>query len=109
MHFKISLLGSKGTVVIGGFAVNKVETWNIIGDTNSKDYLNENPRDVYGFGHVKFYKHLVDVIKNNIKSKILVDGLEGEKSIKITALDPFQKVASQTTHSLLSHLRLMSF
>lgn len=79
----ISLLGSKGTVVIGGFAVNKVETWNIIGDTNSKDFLNENPRDVYGFGHVKFYKHLVDVLKNNIKSKILVDGLEGEKSIKI--------------------------
>ena len=79
----ISVLGSKGTVVIGGFAVNKVETWNIIGDSSSKDYLNENPKDVYGFGHIKFYQHLVDVIKHNYESKILVDGLEGKKSIKI--------------------------
>ena len=79
----ISVLGSKGTVVIGGFAVNKVETWNIIGDSSSKDYLNENPKDVYGFGHIKFYKQLVHAIKNNYDDKILVDGLEGKKSIKI--------------------------
>ena len=79
----ISVLGSKGTVVIGGFAVNKVQTWNIIGDSSSKDFLNENPKDVYGFGHIKFYKHLVDVLKGSDDSEILVDGLEGEKSIKI--------------------------
>ena len=79
----ISVLGSKGTVVIGGFAVNKVETWNIIGDSSSKDYLNENPKDVYGFGHIKFYKQVVHAIKNNYDDKILVNGLEGKKSIKI--------------------------
>ena len=49
----VSILGSKGSVVIGGFAVNKVISWNIAGENNvSLEHLNENPKDVYGFGHI---------------------------------------------------------
>ena len=78
----ISILGSKGTVVIGGFAVNKVETWNILGaEKPSFNHMNENPRDVYGFGHIKFYQHIVDEI-NSDKSK-LVEATEGIKTVKL--------------------------
>lgn len=78
----ISILGSNGTIEIGGFAVNQVKVWNIEGNDSIKcEDLNENPKDVYGFGHIKYYKHVVDVITNN--KKILVDGLQGRKSIEI--------------------------
>ena len=44
----ISILGSNGTIEIGGFAVNQIKVWNIVGnnDINLED-LNENPKDVY--------------------------------------------------------------
>lgn len=78
----ISILGSNGTIEIGGFAVNQIKVWNIVGNEfkNVKD-LNENPKDVYGFGHIKYYKHVVDVIRKN--KKMLVDGLQGRKSVEI--------------------------
>ena len=78
----ISILGSKGSVVIGGFAVNKVISWNIAGENNvSLEHLDENPKDVYGFGHIKFYKEIVDTLKNDKTS--LVDGEEGMKTVKL--------------------------
>ena len=78
----ISILGSKGTIVVGGFAVNKVETWNLLGEVNSSmDYLNENPKDVYGFGHIKLYQKIANYSKND--ESTLVDGVEGSKSVKI--------------------------
>ena len=78
----ISLLGSKGTVVISGFAVNKVETWNITGETSSSmEHLNENPSDVYGFGHVKFYQQIVDSLL--MDSTELVNGEEALKTVKL--------------------------
>ena len=78
----VSVLGSKGTIVIGGFAVNKIETWNLVEqEQQNLDHLNENPKDVYGFGHVKYYNHVVDVL--NGEAKILVDGFQGRKSIEI--------------------------
>ena len=78
----ISLLGSKGTVVISGFAVNKVETWNITGETfSSMEHLNENPSDVYGFGHVKFYQQIVNSL--TINSAELVSGEEALKTVKL--------------------------
>tara|TARA_A100000164_G_scaffold173681_1_gene154233 strand:- start:1186 stop:2202 length:1017 start_codon:yes stop_codon:yes gene_type:complete len=78
----ISILGSKGSVVIGGFAVNKVISWNIAGENNvSLEHLDENPKDVYGFGHIKFYKEIVKTLKNDKTS--LVDGEEGIKTVKL--------------------------
>ena len=81
----ISILGEKGTVEIGGFAVNKMKTWSF---TESKpddekvlsDY-SVNPPDVYGFGHKTYYEHVVDCIVNN--KQHLVDGLQGRKSLEL--------------------------
>ena len=64
----ISILGEKGTVVIGGVAVNEMKTWMFEdeqdGDT---DILNENsvnPPNVYGFGHQAYYEHVVHCVVN---------------------------------------------
>lgn len=85
----ISILGENGTVVIGGFAVNKMKTWKFEKmdeeDENILTEFSENPPDVYGFGHKAYYKHVVDCIENGGPN--LVDGFQGRKSLElITAI-----------------------
>jgi predicted dehydrogenase len=82
----LSILGEKGSVVIGGFAVNKMEIWNFTGMTEvERDRLiaeyAENPPNVYGFGHIRYIEHVLDSIENN--KQALVDGLEGRKSLEL--------------------------
>ena len=82
----LSLLGEKGSVVIGGFSVNKMESWQFEDETaeESEKILSEfaeMPPNVYGFGHKRYLEHVIDCIENN--KKALVDGLEGRKSIEL--------------------------
>lgn len=81
----ISILGEKGSVVIGGFAVNKLETWNFVNslpeDENVLTEFSVNPPDVYGFGHKAYYEHVVRCLENG--SPQLVDGLEGRRSLEL--------------------------
>jgi UDP-N-acetyl-2-amino-2-deoxyglucuronate dehydrogenase len=81
----ITILGEKGSVEIGGFAVNKMLHWNfqeeIEGDAEVMEKYSVNPSNVYGFGHQAYYKHVVDSIVNDRKQ--MVDGLEGRKSIEL--------------------------
>ena len=81
----ISVLGHKGTVEISGFAVNKIKTWKFETrnkrDTNIIIQHNENPPNVYGYGHTKFYENIYKSLKN-VKIKT-VDGSEGIKSVKL--------------------------
>jgi predicted dehydrogenase len=85
----LSILGEKGSVVIGGFAVNKMEHWQfaepMAGDEEVLDRFSVNPPDVYGFGHRAYYEHVVRCLENDAAA--LVDGLEGRRSLElITAL-----------------------
>lgn len=81
----ISILGEKGAVVIEGFAVNQMRTWDFVDPLpDDKDVMvsySVNPPNVYGFGHQAYYDHVVDSILNN--SPQLVDGLEGRKSLEL--------------------------
>ena len=81
----ISILGSNGSVEIGGFAVNKMIHWNfeelMSEDQDVMEKYSVNPPNVYGFGHQAYYEHVVDCIANN-KSH-LVDGLVGRKSLEL--------------------------
>lgn len=81
----ISILGEKGTVVIGGVAVNEMQTWSFEDvqneDADVLDKFSVNPPNVYGFGHQAYYEHVVDCISTG--SPNLVDGLEGRKSIEL--------------------------
>lgn len=80
-----SLLGEKGSVVIGGFAVNRMETWSFAEplpeDENVLRDFSVNPPDVYGFGHKAYYAHVVQCIEQG--GRQLVDGLEGRRSLEL--------------------------
>ncbi|KAB2884186.1 MAG: Gfo/Idh/MocA family oxidoreductase [Pseudorhodoplanes sp.] len=81
----ISILGEKGTVEIGGFAVNSIKTWAFAephpDDKEIMERYSENPPNVYGFSHVRYLENVVDAIRNDAPS--LVDGLEGRKSLEL--------------------------
>ena len=82
----LSVMGEKGSVVIGGFAVNKMETWQFSDETEEesqtilKAYA-EMPPNVYGFGHKRYLENVIDSLNSN--GAALVDGLEGRKSIEL--------------------------
>lgn len=106
----ISILGEKGSVVISGFAVNKMETWNfedtIDGDNEVLDKFSVNPPNVYGFGHLAYYEHIIDCIINN--KKPLIDGASGKKNLElITAIYQSQETGKEVflnSKSLSSNL-----
>jgi UDP-N-acetyl-2-amino-2-deoxyglucuronate dehydrogenase len=81
----VSILGEGGTVVIGGFAVNKLETWNFVAaepeDSEVIEKFSVNPPNVYGFGHQAYYEHVADVISNG--GPQLVDGIQGRRSLEL--------------------------
>ncbi len=75
-----SIMGTKGSAKIGGFALNKFDYYNISKKINLLKY-ETNPKSVYGFGHVKFYKHVLSSIKKNKKSEF--EASEALKTVKI--------------------------
>lgn len=81
----LSILGEGGTVVIAGFALNEMKTWQFVepqaGDEDVLTKYSVNPPNVYGFGHQAYYEHVVDCILNNKQQ--LIDGLEGRKSLEL--------------------------
>jgi len=81
----LSVLGEKGSVEIGGFAVNEMRVWNFqdVGEEDERvlERFRENPPNVYGFGHKLYLDHVCDVIENGTPS--LVDGLEGRRSLEL--------------------------
>lgn len=85
----ISILGERGAVEIGGFAVNEMKTWNFsTTESDDKDVLGRysvNPPNVYGFGHKAYYEHVLECLESGKHQ--LVDGLEGRRSVElITAI-----------------------
>ncbi|MFL5608384.1 MAG: Gfo/Idh/MocA family protein [Gemmatimonadaceae bacterium] len=80
----ITLLGEKGSVKIGGTAVNKVEHWSFA-DYDDDDKLveaaNTAPPSVYGFGHQPYYQNVLAVLQGNAKPD--TDGRAGRKSLEL--------------------------
>jgi UDP-N-acetyl-2-amino-2-deoxyglucuronate dehydrogenase len=81
----ISILGEAGMVEISGFAVNQMKTWNfekkLEADTEVTSRYSTNPPNVYGFGHMAYYEHVVRAIRHGGPN--LVDGLQGRRSIEL--------------------------
>ena len=81
----ISILGEKGNVVIGGFAVNQMNSWafedSLDGDNEILEKYSVNPPNVYGFGHQAYYQHVVNCISNGGQN--LIDGFQGRKTVRL--------------------------
>ena len=79
----ITILGEFGTVKVGGVAVNEIQTWEF---SEQRDYdkeiikSNYETTSVYGFGHVLYYKNVIDVMRGNVEPE--TDGREGLKSLE---------------------------
>lgn len=80
----LSIFGEKGTVVIGGLAVNEIETWDF---ANKKDYDKIGDSEdvdsvsVYGEGHTPLYKDFINAV--NEDRETLISGEEGKKALQI--------------------------
>ena len=80
----ITILGEKGTVRIGGVAVNEIQIWQFANERDYDAQINEanyQTTSVYGFGHPLYYKNVVDVIRG--KAEPETDGRSGLKSIEL--------------------------
>ncbi len=79
------IFGEKGTVKAGGEAVNIIEEWKFsdyFGDEEVvKKECSENPPNVYGFGHTKLYKNMINAIEG--KEQLLVDGEAGKRALEL--------------------------
>ena len=80
----ITILGEKGTVKIGGTAVNKVEHWEFA-DADDDDKLLEQadtaPSSVYGFGHEGYYRNVLSTLGGTTRPE--TDGRGGRKSLEL--------------------------
>lgn len=80
----ITLLGEKGSVKIGGTAVNRVEHW-AFADYDDDDKLVDtaatSPPTVYGFGHEGYYRNVLAVLRGEAKAE--TDGRAGRKSLEL--------------------------
>jgi UDP-N-acetyl-2-amino-2-deoxyglucuronate dehydrogenase len=80
----ITILGEKGTVKIGGTAVNRVDHWTFADyddDDKLVDTVSTSPPNVYGFGHLGYYQNVLAVLRGEGKPD--TDGRAGRKSLEL--------------------------
>ena len=80
----ITILGEKGTVRVGGVAVNEIQHW---------EFAEQRPEDeeikhasyattsVYGFGHPLYYDNVIQTLRGEAEAE--TDGREGLKSLEL--------------------------
>jgi len=80
----ITILGERGSVRIGGVAVNEIQHWEF---DEPKDYdsqinnISYQTSSIYGFGHPLYYNNVIEVLQG--KSYPETDGREGLKSLEV--------------------------
>jgi len=80
----ITILGDKGSVKVGGVAVNDIQLWDFEDEKDyDKDVANANyeTTSVYGFGHPLYYKNVIEVLRGEDEPE--TDGREGLKSLEL--------------------------
>ena len=80
----ITLLGERGTVRIGGVAVNRIDHWEFDEarpeDASVMDASYATP-SVYGFGHPLYYDNVIATLRGERQAQ--VDGYEGLRSLEV--------------------------
>lgn len=85
----LSLLGEKGSIILGGLAVNKIMYWKFSKPQPEDEEIvrnfSQDVSNVYGRGHTPYMLDVIHAIRT--KGKALVEGDEGKKVVEIlTAL-----------------------
>ena len=80
----ITILGEKGTVRIGGVAVNEIQHWEFAEpheDDQKVQQASYATTSVYGFGHPLYYDNVINVLRGEAQPE--TDGREGLKSLEV--------------------------
>ena len=80
----ITIIGEKGTVRIGGMAVNEIQHWEFAdADTDDEKIKQASyaTTSVYGFGHPLYYENVIEVLRGEAEPE--TDGREGLRSLEI--------------------------
>lgn len=80
----ITILGEKGTVRVGGVALNEIQLWDFAEPTPYDEQAKTASYDttsVYGFGHTLYYKTVVDTLRGG--ETLATNGREGLKSLEL--------------------------
>ena len=84
MEGSITILGEKGTVRVGGVAVNEITHWEFE-DRQPEDETamsaNYKTTSVYGPGHPLYYANVIEVLRGKAQPEI--DGKEGLRSLAL--------------------------
>lgn len=84
MEGSITILGEKGTVRIGGVAVNEVQTWEFADAHEDDEKIKSasyETTSVYGFGHPLYYDNVIQTLRGEAEAE--TDGREGLKSLEL--------------------------
>ena len=79
----ITILGEKGTVKLGGVAVNEIQHWEFESADESDANIRQASYDttsVYGFGHPRYYENVINVLRG--VGEPGTDGREGLRSLE---------------------------
>jgi len=79
----ITIIGEKGTVRIGGLAVNEIQHWEFAeadADDDKVKTASYETTSVYGFGHPLYYKNVIDVLRGEAEPE--TDGREALRSLE---------------------------
>jgi len=80
----ITILGEKGTVRVGGVAVNRIDEWTFAeehpDDARVRDASYETT-SVYGFGHPLYYDNVIGTLRGEAEPE--TDGREGLQSLAL--------------------------
>ncbi|MEA5024035.1 Myo-inositol 2-dehydrogenase [bioreactor metagenome] len=81
----LNIFGETGSVMVGGIAVNRIETWEFPDSEEEKKQIfasqENDPPNVYGFGHREVMKDMIDAIREDRAPAI--PGEEGRKALEI--------------------------
>ena len=79
----ITIIGEKGTVRVGGVAVNEIQHWEFAEPHEDDELVKQASYDttsVYGFGHPLYYDNVIKVLRGEAVPE--TDGREGLKSLE---------------------------
>jgi predicted dehydrogenase len=81
----LNIFGEKGTVILGGGSINKIETWRFADGLDDEAEVikscGETPPNIYGFGHKTLYQRFMKAIDTGTEFDI--SGTEGRKALEV--------------------------
>jgi UDP-N-acetyl-2-amino-2-deoxyglucuronate dehydrogenase len=100
----ITIIGEKGTVRVGGIAVNEIQQWDFEDaqpEDESIQTANYETTSVYGFGHPLYYDNVIKTLYGEAEPE--TDGREGLKSLEVLIASYLSARDGRTVHLPLEY------